>query len=146
MIALGSDHGGFALKEIILDHLVSAGKKVKDHGVFTEDSIDYPDIAYSVVQSLQSGESSYGILICGTGIGMAIAANKHRGMRAALCSEPVSARLAREHNDANILTMGSRIIGYSLAIEIVDTFLEACFQGGRHKRRLDKISHLDLFR
>ncbi len=145
MIALGSDHAGFELKKMIVDHLVSTGKTIKDHGVFSNSSIDYPDIAYSVAKGLQSGECKYGILICGTGIGMAIAANKHRGIRAALCSETVSARLAKEHNDANIITLGSRIIGSGLALEIVEAFLNADFQGGRHSRRLDKIKHIDLY-
>lgn len=143
IIALGSDHAGYRLKESIIQYLKDSAVTYKDHGVFCERSIDYPDIAASVVRTLQIGESTFGILICGTGIGMAIAANKYPDIRAALCSEPYSANCARKHNDANVLTMGSRVIGPGLAVDIVKSFLEVSFEGGRHKSRLDKIKLLE---
>ncbi len=135
-IALGSDHAGFSLKENVIEYIEASALTYIDHGVFSEDSADYPDIAASVAQAVQSGESEYGILICGTGIGMAIAANKYQGIRAALCGEAYSAKCAREHNDANILTMGSRVIGSGLVLSIVDVFLNTSFAGGRHNNRL----------
>ncbi len=142
-IALGSDHAGFMLKERIIGHLHEYGRLYKDYGVLSEDSVDYPDIAVLVVNAVLSGEYEYGVLICGTGIGMSIAANKHKGIRAALCSEAYSASCAREHNNANVLTMGSRVVGPGLAVDIVESFLSASFDGGRHMRRLDKISLLE---
>ena len=142
-VALGSDHAGFSLKEYIAEHLGARDKSFLDCGVSSEDSVDYPDIAVSVVNAVLSGECECGILICGTGIGMSIAANKHKGIRAALCGEPYSAKCARKHNDANILTMGSRVIGPGLAVEIVESFLAEPFEGGRHKRRLDKINFIE---
>ncbi len=142
-IALGSDHAGFRLKEHVVEYIKASAKDYKDYGVFNEDSIDYPDIAISVAQAVQSGECKFGILICGTGIGMSIAANKHRGIRAALCNESYSANCAREHNDSNILTLGSRVIGPGLALNIVDVFLNTPFTGGRHNMRLHKINLLE---
>lgn len=142
-IAFGSDHAGYRLKEHILKHLEASPHSCKDFGVFSEDSVDYPDLAISVAAAVQSGEYDYGILICGTGIGMSIAANKNNGIRAALCGEAYSAKCAREHNDANILTMGSRVIGPGLAQDIVDQFLNTAFTGGRHSNRLHKIERLE---
>lgn len=142
-IALGSDHAGFPLKETIVDYLKITARPYKDFGVFSEESSDYPDNAAMVAQAVQSGEYAYGIIICGTGIGVSIAANKHNGIRAALCCEPYSARCAREHNDANVLAMGSRSIGPGLAISIVEAFLTTFFGGGRHSRRVDKITSIE---
>jgi len=142
-IALGSDHAGFHLKNIIIGHLKTAERSYEDFGVFSEGSADYPDLAILVSNSVLSGESQYGILICGTGIGMSMAANKHRGIRAALCSETYSARCARKHNNANVLTMGSRVIGPGLAVDIVEAFLNTEFEGGRHIRRIDKLAVIE---
>lgn len=143
MIAIGSDHGGFELKEIIKKYLLDHGCKVKDFGVSTMDSVDYPDIAYPVSMSVVKGECDRGILICGTGIGISISANKVRGIRAALCSDCYSARMAKEHNNANIIALGARVIGSELAIEIVKTWLNAEFQGGRHENRVCKIHEIE---
>lgn len=145
LIALGSDHAGFQLKEQVISFLKSSGLNYKDFGVYNEENADYPDQATLVVQAIESGESTFGILICGTGIGMSIVANKHRGIRAALCSEPYSARLAREHNNANVLTMGSRVIGPGMAAEIVSIFIQTEYAGGRHERRLGKIEKLEQY-
>ncbi len=139
-IAIGSDHAGYRLKDQIVEHLKSSDHSIEDFGVFSDDSVDYPDIAAAVAGFVQKNKLSCGLLICGTGIGMSIAANKYRGIRAALCSEPYSARCARQHNDANILSMGSRVIGAGLAIDIVDTFIKTEFEGGRHSRRIEKIN------
>ena len=142
-IVVGSDHAGFTLKELIRGHLTQAKYEVADFGTFCENSVDYPDIALPLVKAVAAGEFSFGILVCGTGVGMAIAANKYPGIRAALCDDTFSARCAREHNDANILTLGARVIGPGLALEIVDLFIESPFQGGRHRRRLDKIAFME---
>lgn len=144
-IALGSDHAGFILKESIARHLENSDLTFKDFGVFSEDSVDYPDLAKLVASAVQAGECSCGILICGTGIGMSIAANKHSGIRAALCGDTYSAHCAREHNDANILTMGSRVVGFGLAADIVDVYLKTHFEGGRHSNRLYKITLLEEY-
>lgn len=142
-VALGSDHAGYELKKEIMKHLHASAIECRDFGPFSDSSVDYPDFAALVSEAVQSGLFSFGILICGTGIGMSVAANKHPHIRAALCSETYSARLARKHNDANILTMGSRVIGPGLAIAIVDTFLHTSFEGGRHMKRLEKIACMD---
>jgi ribose 5-phosphate isomerase B len=139
-IALGSDHAGFQLKKTIAAYLGSSGLVYEDFGVFTENSADYPDIAALVAGAVKSDQCNCGILICGTGIGMSIAANKYKGIRAALCGDTFSARYAREHNNANILTMGSRVIGSGLALAIVETYLKSSFEGGRHCRRIEKIT------
>ena len=141
-VVIGSDHAGVQLKKEILEFLVSAGHNAIDCGTYNQDSVDYPDIAEKVaLQVLQ--KKIMGILLCGTGIGISIAANKIPGIRAALCNEPFAARLAREHNDANILAIGSRITGSGLAEEIVKTFLKSSFQAGRHQRRIEKITALE---
>jgi ribose 5-phosphate isomerase B len=142
-IALGCDHAGFHLKNIIINYLKTTDRSPKDFGVFSEESSDYSDQAVLVSNAVLSGEFEYGILICGTGIGMSVAANKHKGIRAALCSETFSACCARQHNNANILTMGSRTIGPGLAVAIVEDFLSTSFEGGRHIRRLDKIKFIE---
>ncbi len=140
MTAIGSDHGGFALKQLLMEHLKKAGYEVKDFGCYTEQSCDYPDIAHAVAKAVAAGECEKGILICGTGIGMAMAAGKEPGIRAALCGDVYSAKLTREHNDANILTMGARVVGPGLAEMIVDTFLSTPFSNEeRHIRRISKI-------
>ena len=139
-IAIGSDHGGFNLKNTVMERLKEKGYEFKDFGTYSADSCDYPDIAIEVAEKVASGEYDRGILICGTGIGIGIAANKVQGIRAALCHDTFSAHASREHNNANILTMGERIIGAGLALEIVDTWLNTEFEGGRHARRVDKIS------
>lgn len=139
-IAIASDHGGFALKQQIMEYLASLGYEYKDFGCYTADSMDYPDIAFPTAQAVASGEFERGILICGTGIGVSICANKVKGIRCALCSDVVSAELTRQHNDSNVLAMGGRIIGVEVAKAIVKTWLATEFTGGRHQRRIDKIS------
>ena len=142
-IALGADHGGFELKEEIKKHLEGKGYEVKDFGTHSIDSCDYPDYALPVAEAVARKEFDLGILICGTGIGIGIAANKVPGIRAALCSDTFSAHATRQHNNANILTMGARVVGSGLAIDIVDTFLNSEFEGDRHVRRLDKIAAIE---
>src|SRR5690554_4631545 len=134
-IALGSDHGGLNLKEEIKCYLENKGIEFKDFGTNGTDSCDYPDIAVPAAKAVAAGEFDRGILICGTGIGIGIAANKVPGIRAALCHDTFSARASREHNNANILTMGERVIGRGLALEIVDVWINSEFSGGRHQRR-----------
>jgi len=142
-IALGSDHGGLSLKKDIIVYLESKQIEVTDFGTYTEDSCDYPDYAQKVAWEVVEENFELGILICGTGIGIGIAANKVPGIRAALCSDTFSAHAAREHNNANILTLGARVIGAGLAIDIVDTFINAKFQGERHQKRIDKITEIE---
>lgn len=143
MLAIGSDHGGFELKNYVIEHLKSKGIECKDCGTYTEESCDYPDIAKKVADTVISGECERGILICGTGIGISIAANKIDGIRAALCSDVFSAKMARQHNNANIICLGGRVTGRELAFMIIDTFLEQEFEGGRHQKRIDKIHALE---
>lgn len=142
-IALGSDHGGFRLKEAIKKDLVEKGYEVEDFGSTSTDSCDYPDFAIPVAKKVASGEFDRGILICGTGIGIGIVANKIKGVRAALCHDTFSAQATRNHNDANVLTMGERVVGEGLALKIVETFLNSDFEAGRHQRRIDKITALE---
>lgn len=143
MIAIGSDHGGLELKESIEEYLIQKGYEVKDFGVDSFTEVDYPDIAADVCTAVINGKCEKGILVCGTGIGISIAANKIDGIRAALCSDSYSARMAKEHNDANIITMGGRVIGVNLAYEIVDAWIEAKFLGDKHQVRVDKIHSLE---
>lgn len=143
LVAIGSDHGGFHLKEAIKEHLVEKGIPHRDFGTYSTDSVDYPDIAKQVAAAVAGGEFTRGIIICGTGIGVSIAANKMKGIRASLCHDVFSAQMAREHNDANILALGERVIGVGLATMIVDKWLTSEFAGGRHGRRVDKITQLD---
>ena len=135
-IALGCDHGGFGLKQEILSYLQQAGYAVNDLGCHSEESVDYPDFAERVCAAIGSRKADRGILICGTGIGMSMAANRYRHIRAALCQEPFSARMSREHNDANVLCLGGRVLGPSLALDIVRVWLATEFAGGRHLRRI----------
>jgi len=142
-IALGSDHGGLNLKKQIIMHLKSKNIEMKDFGTYTEDSCDYPDYALEVAEAVVAEKFELGILICGTGIGIGIAANKVPGIRAALCNDTFSAHAAREHNNANILTLGERVVGAGLALDIVDVFINAKFQGERHQKRIDKITEIE---
>ena len=143
-IAIGSDHGGFELKEYLKELLNEMGYTYTDFGTHSPNSVDYPDVGYEVAKSVVESEHDKGILICGTGIGMSITANKVGGIRAALCSDPYSARMAKEHNDADIITMGGRVIGNGLAGDIVRAWLESDFKGEeRHKRRIEKIMRIE---
>lgn len=144
MIALGSDHAGFALKQEIKKHLELQQVEYKDFGTFDENSCDYPDYASKTCAAVLSGECQFGILVCGTGIGMSIAANKIKGIRAACCSDYFSAKYTRMHNDANILCLGGRVVGAGLACELVDIFIGTPFsKGENHLRRLSKIASLE---
>ena len=143
MLAIGSDHGGFALKEEVKKHLEANGVEFKDWGCYDESSCDYPDIAARVATSIQRGEAELGILFCGTGLGISMAANKHNGIRAACCSDFFSAKFTRVHNDANILCLGGRVLGPGLACELVDVFINTPFEGGRHQRRIDQITEIE---
>ena len=143
MIAIGSDHAGFDYKERLKKLLDEIGKPYQDFGTFSPDSVDYPDFAHIAAKAVASGKCQRGILICGTGIGMSIVANKHNGIRAAVCESTASAKLSREHNDANILCLGARITSWETATEIVKTFLTTPFSGGeRHLHRIQKIHSL----
>ena len=142
-IALGSDHAGFELKEDLRSYLTQMKIDALDLGTYSEDSVDYPDVAVKVAEKVARGEVERGLLICGSGIGMSIVANRFAGVRAALCHDLYTARISREHNNANILTLGGRLIGKGLAREILRVWLETEFQGGRHERRLNKIAALE---
>ncbi len=142
-IVIGADHAGYSLKQEIVQFLLMSGYQVEDKGTHSEDSVDYPDYALQVARAVARGEADLGILICGTGIGMSIAANKVRGVRAALATDCYMARMAREHNDANILCLGGRVLGVGSALDIVQTFLESHFIGERHTRRVSKIQALE---
>ncbi|MDU2063814.1 MAG: ribose 5-phosphate isomerase B [Sporomusaceae bacterium] len=142
-IAIGSDHGGLRLKEELKARLEERQIEFHDFGAYTEESVDYPDYAKAVAEAVVAGDYERGILICGTGIGISIAANKVKGIRAALCCDVFSAKMSREHNDANILALGERVTGPGLACMILDTWLDTPFAGGRHERRVGKISELE---
>ena len=142
-IVIGCDHAAPELKNQVRDHLIARGFAVEDVGVHTTDSVHYPEIARVVCKKIQNGEADLGILICGTGIGMSMAANKHRGIRAACCSDTFSARLTREHNNANVLCFGGRVVGPGLAIDLADAFLDAEYQGGKHQIRVDMIAEIE---
>ena len=143
-IAIGADHAGFPLKEPTVRWLMERGYDVHDVGTFEEGvSVDYPDFAAKVGVAVANGEADFGVLFCGTGLGMAISANKVRGVRAVTCHDLVSARLSRQHNDANVLTMGGRVVAPELAEEVLATFLETRFDGGRHQRRVEEIAELE---
>ena len=142
-IALGSDHAGLRLKRAIARHLAEQGVAVVDLGTDGEASVDYPDYAAAVARAVATGRQRLGVLVCGTGIGMSIAANKVRGARAAVCGNEVEARLARAHNDANVLTMGGRLVAPGLALDVIGHFLGSDFSGGRHAGRVDKIVELE---
>lgn len=143
MIALGCDHGGFSLMREVIIYLDEKNLPYKNFGTFSEDSCDYPVIAEPVSRAVAGGQCDKGILICGTGIGMSIAANKIAGIRAALCGDVYSAEMTRRHNDANILALGARVIGPGLALKIVEVFLNTPFEGGRHARRVSMLADLE---
>lgn len=138
-IILGADHAGLPLKDALAARLRERGWDVDDVGTATADSVDYPDFAHRVAGAIASGEHSRGLLVCGSGIGMSISANRHAGVRAVVCSEAYSAQMARAHNDANVLCLGARVVGVGLAETILDAFLDGEFEGGRHARRVGKI-------
>ena len=143
MIAIGSDHGGFELKNEIKKHLEARDFDVKDYGTYFKESVDYPDIAKAVCEPVVANEAEFGVLVCGTGIGISIAANKFKGIRAALCSDVYSAKMSKEHNNANIICLGGRVTGRELAFMIVDTWMETEFAGGRHEGRIAKIHQIE---
>ena len=143
---MGSDHAGFRAKESIRKYLEGAGYPVEDCGTHSEESVDYPDYAKAVAERVAAAKDYLGVVVCGTGIGVSIAANKVEGIRAALAHDSLTARRAREHNDANVLAIGGKVVGEDEAIAIVQEFLDAQFAGGRHQRRLDKISEMDRVR
>lgn len=143
MIALGCDHGGYELKEAIKRHLESNGIECKDFGTYSKDSVDYPKYALAVAESVKSGECINGILVCGTGVGISIAANKVPGIRAAVVSDCFTAQATKEHNNSNIIALGARVVGEGLALRIVDTWMNAEFQGGRHAERLSQVEEIE---
>ena len=145
-IAIGADHAGFALKEHLKETLQRLGHAVDDHGTISEEPVDYPPICIDVARSVAGGRADRGVVLGGSGQGEQMAANKVEGVRAALCNDPYSARLSRQHNDANILSMGGRIVAFALADEILTLWLETAFEGGRHRRRLDQIAALERSR
>jgi ribose 5-phosphate isomerase B len=138
-LGMASDHAGLELKRALVAELEKRGVVIREFGTTTSDSCDYPDFAHAVGRAIRGGEIERAILVCGTGVGMSIAANRHTAVRAVACSEPLSARMARQHNDANVLCIGARVIGVGTAIDIVDAFLAAEFEGGRHAMRVAKI-------
>lgn len=143
VIAIASDHGGFLMKNVLMKHLEGRGIEYMDCGTHSEESCDYPDYAEKACKLVQEGKATYAVLICGTGIGMSIAANKMKGIRAALCGDEFSAHFTRAHNDANVLTLGARVIGDGLAVNILDAFIDGEFEGGRHLRRIEKIAKIE---
>lgn len=142
-IAIGCDHGGLEHKDAIVAHLKERGFEVKDSGIYENHSVDYPDIAVKVCADITSGECERGILVCGTGIGMSLAANKVKGIRAAAVSEHFSAKYTRLHNDSNVLCLGGRVIGIGTALELVDLFVDTEFEGGRHENRVNKVMAIE---
>ncbi len=142
-IGIGCDHAGLELKASLVQHLQERGLAVVDFGTNTSASCDYPDFAHALAGAVESGSVAQGVLVCGTGVGMSMSANRHAGVRAVVCSEPLSARMARKHNDANVLCLGARVIGIETALDILDAFLGASFEGGRHERRVKKIERDD---
>ena len=142
-IALGCDHGALALKNDLIPHLEKLGYEVKDFGTYSLDSCDYPDFAGPAAQAVASGECEKGIVLCTTGIGVSITANKVKGIRCALLSDVMSARMTRQHNDTNMMAIGAAVVGQMLALEIIDTWLGTEFEGGRHQRRIDKMMALE---
>ena len=143
VIALGADHAGWELKEALKAWLIEKGHQVQDFGTHSPESVDYPDYALQVAESVASGKAERGLLVCGTGIGMTMTANKVPGIRAALCSDPFVARMSREHNDANILALGGRLMDKELVLEILQMWLSTDFAGGRHEGRLGKIAQIE---
>ncbi len=143
MIVIGSDHGGFELKNILVDYLKAQNYDVLDVGTYSEESVDYPDIADALCAKITDGTCEKGILVCGTGIGMNMCANKHKGIRAAQCHDTFSAKMTIQHNNANVLTMGGRVVGSELAKDIVNEFLTNEFLGGRHENRVNKMMSIE---
>jgi ribose 5-phosphate isomerase B len=141
-IAIASDHAGFSLKEILRGELEAGNFEVDDLGTYAEESVDYPDFAEAVATAIKNGSAERGVLVCGTGIGIAIAANRFSWVRAGVCHDATSARLTRAHNDANVIAMGARLIGSETAKDCLKVFLETAYEGGRHDRRVDKLSGL----
>jgi len=139
-VAIAADHGGFDLKSVLVPELRALGNEVLDLGTMSGDAVDYPDFAEAVARAIREGRAARGVLVCGTGIGMSIAANRHREIRAALCHDALTARLARQHNDANVLVLGGRLLGPELAKDCLRVFLITSFDGGRHARRVAKLS------
>ena len=142
-IAVGCDHGGLEHKNAIAEHLKERGFEVTDYGIYEQKSVDYPEIAQKLCDGIVNGDNELGILVCGTGIGMSIAANKVNGIRAAACSEHFSAKYTRLHNNSNVLCLGGRVIGVGTAIELADLFVDTQFEGGRHQRRIDMIPDIE---
>ncbi len=142
-IAIGADHAGYRLKQHLARCLEDEGHQVEDLGAFSEESVDYPDVAAAVAGKVAAGEADRGLIVCGTGVGVAIAANKVDGVRAATCNDLFTARKSREHNDANVLTLGARVVGEGLAEGIVQSFMKTRFEAGRHQRRVEKIGRLE---
>lgn len=142
-IAVGCDHGGLEHKNAIAEHLKERGFEVTDYGIYEQKSVDYPEIAQKLCDGIVNGNNELGILVCGTGIGMSIAANKVKGIRAAACSEHFSAKYTRLHNNSNVLCLGGRVIGVGTAIELADLFVDTQFEGGRHQRRIDMITDIE---
>ena len=140
VVALAADHAGFELKAVLKAELEARGRAVLDLGTFGPESVDYPDFADALAEALADGRAQWGLAVCGTGVGISIALNRHRHVRAALCHNGTSARLAREHNDANVLALGARLIGVEVAKECVEAFLTGAFAGGRHERRVAKLA------
>lgn len=139
IVLFASDHAGFELKELLAERARESGHEVRDLGPASEDAVDYPDFAHDLARRIASGEAERGVLICGTGVGMSIVANRHPGVRAALCHDAFTAELARRHNDANVLCMGGRTTGPGVAVQMLDIFLTTPFDGGRHGRRVEKV-------
>lgn len=142
-IAIACDHAALDLKTEIVKHLRENGVECEDYGTYTQDSCNYPDYAEKVCNAIKEGKSDLGILVCGTGIGMSMAANKCKGIRAACCTDTFSARFTRLHNDANVLCMGARVVGVGLALDIADIFINTEFEGGRHQKRVDMVMALE---
>ena len=142
-IIVGCDHAALEMKNFIKEHLEKKGYDVTDVGTYTADSCHYPDFAHALCKKLQNGEGELGILVCGTGIGISIAANKHNGIRAACCSDTFSARMTRMHNDANVLCFGGRVVGSGLACDMVDLFVDTEFEGGKHQTRVDMVMQIE---
>jgi ribose 5-phosphate isomerase B len=139
-LAVGADHAGYELKGALVAELAKLGFEIQDLGTDSLESCDYPDYAHAVSDAIEEGRADLGILVCGTGVGMSIAANRHAGVRAVVCSEPFSARMSRRHNDANVLCLGARVVGLGTALDILDAFLHTPFEGGRHERRVSKMN------
>lgn len=141
-VAIGSDHAGYGLKQLMVEHLKGRGIEVVDVGAYSTESVDYPEYAARVTDAVLAGEAGAGVLICGTGLGMCMTANRRKGIRAGLCHDHYTASATRRHNNANVLCLGGRLIGEDLAREILDTFLDTPFEGGRHERRINKIDDI----